>query len=116
MACSAKLCGFLCPAPILMGLIGPIGAISPVRIGAPKDYEERRRESGAPKRQVLTVNNIVGIVAPAFERRSHVSIWARVSPRHFTGGARAGSRPAGGAGTRRKAKKTWRAPGHCLQP
>src|SRR5262245_41652505 len=106
MACSAKLCGFLCPEPILTGLIGPIGPISPVRIGALKDYEERRRESGAPKRQVFTVNNLVGIVAPAFERRSHVSIWARISHQHITGGARAGSRPAGHVGTRREAKKT----------
>src|SRR5262245_24899528 len=116
MACSAKPRGFPCRAPTLMGLIGPVGPISPVRMGAPKDYEERRRESGAPKRQVLTVNNLVGIVAPAFERRSHVSIWARDSRQHITGGARAGSRPAGQLGTRREAKETWRAPGHCLQP
>src|SRR5215470_12643320 len=100
MACSAKLCGFLCPAPVLMGFIGPVGPINPIRTGASKDYEERRRESGAPKRQVLTVNNLAGIVAPAYGRRSHVSIWARVSRQRFTGGARAGSRPAGRVGTR----------------
>src|SRR5262245_25255950 len=116
MACSATLCGFLCPAPILMGLIGPMGSISPIRIGAPKDYEERRRESSAPKRQVLTVNNLIGIVAPAIGRRSHVSIWARVSRQRITGGARAGSRTAVRVETRREAKKTGRAPGHYLQP
>src|SRR5262249_41519134 len=109
-ACSTELRGFLCPAPILME---PIGSI---RIGASKDYEERRRESGAPKRQVLTINNLVGIVAPAFERRSHVSMRARVVRQRITGGARAGSRPAGQVGIRREAEKTGRAPGHCLQP
>src|SRR5262245_45771431 len=116
MACSAELCGFLCPAPILMGLTAPTGAVSPIRIGATKDYEERRRESGAPKRPVLTINNLVGIVAPAFGRRSHVSICARVSRQRITGDARAGSRPAGQVGTRREAKKTGRTTGHCLQP